>query len=632
MNNPYRFIKIIIIFVLTGILSLSAQGWQSAMLSVGNDGELTYHPDKDGFILPDFSTVGYRRGGVDIPDVPVKKTISPVNGDNTAHIQSAIEEIGMLPLDKNGIRGALLLLAGQYDVYGTIFVPYDGVVIRGVGNDDNPKTSTIIFGRGNSPAKRTIIRMGARLSTDVNKWKTSVTNKTNITDAVVNASSKSFTVQSTAGYNVGNQILICHPANQQWINSVEGGLSGAKSCNPWGITTELDILYNRYITAIDHNTKTITIDAPVYSTLRQSLCQAYIHKFSASGIYKEVGIENLRVKIEYDPNVFLYDNVIGEYEADEKHAWEGVSFNSIENGWAKNVVVTHYTTHGFYLYYSTRITIDNCQSIDPVSVIEGTKRYGFCTMQGAQQILIKNCYGRNGRHHYISNGAARASGIVIYKMVSDRAFACSEGHRCWTTGILFDGFEERNYVYPKDDFTLGLFNRGCYGNGHGWGSAHSIMWNCNVRAGTVNKGHIVVQKPPTAQNYSIGCFAHRIDNKGPYPGELGYVEGTNRSGLNPSSLYEAQLRDRGLSTGINNITTEKQIINISYANNMLKIKSEYPQKMKISLFSTNGSSIMNVTSIGDYKELSLIHLAKGTYIVHVATDVCSQTEKIFVGI
>ena len=84
--------------------------WQSALLTV-QDNTLVYHPDADGFVLPDFSHAGYMGGDGQIPDGPTVSTITPVSGDNTAHIQAAVDAVGKLPM-VNGIRGALLLSAG----------------------------------------------------------------------------------------------------------------------------------------------------------------------------------------------------------------------------------------------------------------------------------------------------------------------------------------------------------------------------------------------------------------------------------------------------------------------------------------------------------------------------------------
>src|SRR3954466_14219665 len=75
----------------------------------GPDGKLVYVPDEQGNVILDSSHAGYGGGGVPIPTVPVKEIIWPVAGDNTEHVQAAIDRVSALPLDKFGFRGALVL-------------------------------------------------------------------------------------------------------------------------------------------------------------------------------------------------------------------------------------------------------------------------------------------------------------------------------------------------------------------------------------------------------------------------------------------------------------------------------------------------------------------------------------------
>src|SRR4051812_25314102 len=75
----------------------------------GPDGKLVYVPDEQGNAIIGSSHAGYGGGGVAIPTVPVKETIWPVAGDNTEHVQAAIDRVSALPLDKFGFRGTLVL-------------------------------------------------------------------------------------------------------------------------------------------------------------------------------------------------------------------------------------------------------------------------------------------------------------------------------------------------------------------------------------------------------------------------------------------------------------------------------------------------------------------------------------------
>ena len=122
------------------------------MLDVQGE-SLVYLSDNDGFVLPDFSHAGYKGADEQIPEVPVVRTISAIVGDNTNHIQTAIDAIGAMPL-QNGIRGALLLTAGVYEVHGTLTVPFDGVVLRG-------EDGAVLRAIGDMPHQRDVLVIGA---------------------------------------------------------------------------------------------------------------------------------------------------------------------------------------------------------------------------------------------------------------------------------------------------------------------------------------------------------------------------------------------------------------------------------------------------------------------------------------
>ena len=125
--------------LLAGMLAISnlATGqYQSSILHYDNNNRLVYHSDKDGNRIPDFGYSGYKNGGVNLPDIPVVLVIEPVEGDNSAHIQAAIDQVSAMPLNKNGHRGALYLQAGTYPVSQTIYINRSGVVLRGAGENN----------------------------------------------------------------------------------------------------------------------------------------------------------------------------------------------------------------------------------------------------------------------------------------------------------------------------------------------------------------------------------------------------------------------------------------------------------------------------------------------------------------
>lgn len=121
----------------------------------GTNGLLQYYADNLGNRLPDFSFAGFKGGGVPLPVAPVKETISPVAGDNTANIQNAINAVSALTPDTNGFRGAVLLNPGTYTIAGTLTISQSGVVLRGSG--DNTNTGSVLLVTGTS---RNVITVG----------------------------------------------------------------------------------------------------------------------------------------------------------------------------------------------------------------------------------------------------------------------------------------------------------------------------------------------------------------------------------------------------------------------------------------------------------------------------------------
>jgi hypothetical protein len=514
-------------------INIPAQEWQSSMVYYGSDNKLVYERDSFRNCIPDFSYAGYKNSNDTIPYVPVVKTISPVAGDNTNHINNALIEVAFNPINEDGFRGALLLTAGTYEVSGILYMKFSGVIIRGVGDGADPGSNTIIYGTGNSPQQRTILIAGGGSNS---KWKEKVSGtQTNIVSDTVLIGERSFEVEDASTYSVGDNIIIYHPCTEEWLAAIDYGGTHSDDLGaepgvdvPWEVDSQ-PILFNRYITDISGNR--ITVDAPVFNHLVKSLSQSYIYKYTRQGIVTNLGIENLRIDIETSGN-----------PADEDHAWDAVELIQVEDSWVRDCTFLHFGLSGVETSTATRITVENCKALEPVSIITGGRRYNFNTYTASQQILFKDCHASEGRHSYVSNGMSWTSGVVFYNCTSEGAYAASEGHRRWSMGFLWDNHRELDDARGGyNSRRLGLYNRGYYGTSHGWGIAHSVAWNCDVRT-----GQIIVQQPPTAQNYAIGCFASLVACYGEssFNEPAGYIEGTDQAGLNPQSLFLAQLSER----------------------------------------------------------------------------------------
>ncbi|MCX8038680.1 MAG: hypothetical protein N3D11_16830, partial [Candidatus Sumerlaeia bacterium] len=109
----------------------------------------------------------------------------------------------------------------------------------------------------------------------------------------------------------------------------------------------------------------------------------------------------------------------------------------------------------------------------------------------------------------------------------------AESHQRWSTGILYD-----NCRAPEG--AIELRNRGSMGSGHGWSMGWGVVWNCEAAS-------YIVQNPPGALNWVIGCNGERRLAARPFDSKPTLPEGTYDSHgrpVVPASLYLAQLAER----------------------------------------------------------------------------------------
>ncbi|KAL0488197.1 hypothetical protein AKO1_015334 [Acrasis kona] len=508
------------VLVLSVLFAATTYGWQSNIVKYdARSHKLTYQRDGEGNVIPDFSYSGYH-SGADIPNIPVVKTLDWKGmDDHTGYIQAAIDQVSSLPINNTSqYRGALLLRPGKYNIRGTIRIRASGVVLRGSGQGHEEKTDTILYALGDNPHQRTVVIAGNgkndHWSDQVQGTKTNVINDMKVGDNVVKVEKQSF--------KVGDTVVITYPTTDAWLKSVNYG--EPEGDPKWTPQDQFPIIFNRLVTAVNGNE--ITIDAPVFNSLKRSLSQSYVYKYDKKNTPRHIGVENLRIDVQTNGR-----------PDDENHAWTALSFVGSEHVWVRRCTMIHFGFAGVDFSTTVYGTVDGVTAVRPVAITTGGRMYNFCASEAAQQILFKNCKAADGRHHYVSNGASRASGIVFFNSTCDNNFASSEGHRRWSTGLLYD-----NIISKSKNLALGIYNRGNYGSSHGWSAANSVAWNVRV----VNGGSICVQKPPTAQNFGIGCHGYVTGKKPPcaFSKNQGYIEGTNKDGLEPRSLYEAQLAQR----------------------------------------------------------------------------------------
>ena len=619
-SGNYRFVELFFIAISSFTICFGQATWQSTIVNFDTNVKLQYMADANLNRVVDFSWAGYKNSNEAIPTITkIISTLNPLSGvDNTAAINSAITAAASVTPDANGFRGVILLKKGNYQINGTINLNVSGVIVRGEGND---AAGTVLTAVGNTPNQRTVFVAGGGTSA---QWKQYGSVKTNITSSFVQVGSNQFTVASTTGFAVGDEICVYHPSSAAWIAAVGGG--GVDTAAPW-TAGQIDIMFNRTILAISGNT--ITIDAPVMNHLDLSLTQSYIYKIDKTTTKTKIGVENLRIDIQNWTSF-----------RDEAHAWEGLVMADIEDSWTKKVTALHFGQSGFQTFTANRITIDSCQALWPCATLSGSCRDNFQIDEWSSNILVSHCIADSARHAFEVSGTSKASGVVFLRCTATNSTNPSEGHFHWPQGLLYDCFRDYGTM---TDVVLGLYDRGSMGTNHGWSAAHSVAWNCDLRRTSTTYGDMICQQPPTAQNYMIGGFAYvNRSNKIPFPQYLlGFVEGVNNTAaaLTPQSLFEEQLKERlAKSTGVSNPLADqshfKAFIN---ANNVvLEYDLNSASAVSAQLYGINGQFIKTfmvneMQTAGSHQKTVDIHnISSGIYLMKLTTDNFSTTEKLIV--
>lgn len=493
----------------------------SQRLAVGADGRLQYFPHPNGDTIPDFSRAGYGGGGVALPTVAVKQTVSPGTGDDGARIQTAINAVGALTPDANGFRGAVLLTTGVYEVSGSLTIGRSGVVLRG-------SEGTVI--RATGTGSRNLINIagtGGRAEVSGSRQR--------ITDSYVAVGSRSMTVASAAsGLRVGDDVVVVRTPNQQWIDAV-----GMDSCTTKGTsydTSDVDgstclsstpwtpaartMHYERKITAISGNR--ITVDSPVVEAMQSQFGGGAVYKYTFTGRIQKVGVENLRAESSFAS------------ATDEAHANWMVSLTSVQNAWLRNLTSVYFVQGTMRAGSGAKyITVQDSASLDHKSQITGGRRYPF-DLEGATHVLVMRSFSQTGRHDFVTGGNSPGPNVFLDSR-AEQSYSELGPHHRWGTGTLFDNIVHQSASGGQQ---IGAYNRGNSGTGHGWSGAYQVFYNC---LGDKYK----VASPPNARNWVIGCRGPRREGNGEFD-SFGTPVG-------PWSLYLQQLRDRLGDTALRNI-------------------------------------------------------------------------------
>ncbi|MET3114136.1 hypothetical protein AAKU52_001869 [Pedobacter sp. CG_S7] len=482
----------------------------TALVYLKNDGTLGYNffanqgEEHKVNVIPDFSMAGYQGGGVAIPVVAeIKKTLSPLSGDNLSQIQAAITEVESLSLNASGIRGVILLLSGTYNVSNTINITKSGVILRGEGQG---ASGTIL--KATRTAQHTLISIKGIETLPTLQLK-------KITTEYVATGRKGFKIESNAGIIAGDKIVVYRTPNQLWIADLDMAQYG------W-TASSYAIGFERKVVAVIGDS--ISLNAPIVDPMQKKYGGGSIYKINPTQRINNCGIENMRLT-----SVFSGDE-------DENHGWVGVELEQAENCWVRKVTSEYFGYAGISISSGSFFnTIEECAMLNPKSITTGGRKYSFNLEGAASFNLFQRCYTKGGRHDFVTGSRVPGPNVFLDCLAIETTADIGPHHR-WSTGLLFDNISGGQ---------IRVQDRGDSGSGHGWAGGQTMFYNCKSY-----KSDIKVESPKGSLNWGIGCIGtSQLGN--------GYWENWGQN-VTPRSLYLAQLKDRLGMQAVNNVTTRAQ--------------------------------------------------------------------------
>jgi len=565
---------LLVLLLLCLHITQRVEGAESKLVKPMADGSLVMFPwNEQGDKIPDFSFCGYKNGGVKIPDVPTLVTLEPSGAeDESERIQTALNELGKNLAKTPGGRGALLLKKGLWKINTTLTMSYSGVVLRGEGDGED---GTVLL------AKMKWILIDVKSPQKDPPWPATPPSTRIIDQSYIPVGANRFKIfkDGDNGYakvpekdsliknlKPGNEIIILKPKNEAWVKDL--GMNIYKFWTAYA-------LFDRKIVSISNGE--LVFDVPLPQSLDEKYGGGVVIPAPPDFRIRECGIENLRFDSTYDASIRTTPKPWEggeEYASDNDHCAFAMSFGKVENAWARNCTATH-MKHGIVMVgrYARNITVQDCKSLDPVSVIGGGTRYCFLIADLAgPSILMQRCYSRNGRHDFLTQGMSVGPNAFV-DCSSELAWNCSENHQKWAMGTLYD-----NVRVSGKNGGLCSINRGHWGgsggpdtSGHGWSGNTTVFWNCAAPL-------IFANQPPLGQNFMIGNSDPKLfDPKW----AKGYLSAANSASgrkdelvespfqgsawqesptamVTPRSLYYAQLQARLGKAAVEAVTTNEQ--------------------------------------------------------------------------
>ncbi len=500
-------------FFLFAIVSLTAPAslGQSRWVHIGADGRLEYARTRGGSQVPDFSSAGYRGGGVALPNVIARVKVSPTGGpDDTPSIQAALDKVAKLAPGANGERGAVELTAGKFRLAGTLSIQVSGLVLHGAGSSG---THTTVLKMVGAP------HLGIEMKGEFHEQ--TLGGETSLRDTYVPAGATEIQVMDASQIHAGDTIQIVKPVTREWTHFM--GMDQLFRDGKPEVWVQNDIRVRRRVASVTRDI--LKLEVPLTDSFDARLYpgqQAHVTRVEVTGQIAQVGVEDLRIvsparKINYR----------------EDPEFDGIAMDNIVDSWLRSLAFEDTTNSVRIDQGAERLTVVNVDVRQHKPVTSSAKPFDF-RINGSQ-ILLDRCTGQGNRVWYVAT-QSRSEGPVVVLHCRFDGDGEIEGHQRWSTGLLVDGCSIANGE-------INLRNRGEMGSGHGWAIGWSVLWNNQAKS-------FIVQNPPGALNWSIGDVGKHASESMPVFAQplgpllpSGIVESTGKH-VAPESLYLEQLRER----------------------------------------------------------------------------------------
>ncbi len=521
-------------------LLVSAQTWHSQLLPFSG-GHFERRPvsfNGRDWMLDDFSYTGYHLGARSLGSVPCRIRTIEGAGDITASLQAAIDEIARAG------GGIVRIPAGEFTISATITITSNNISIEGAGSGrtlvrvpntyqprDESNEGLFTFGKPVGGWNQGWVHQGRQI--------TSVTTAIRRGDFHADAADAS-------SIRPGHWVVL-----QQyfWKDLVDGNSASPNRWKDDGSDRIFSFTYLRQVLAVTGNR--VLFDAPIPWNLDPANNPVLL-RFTNDRMLENAGIRGLTIEFANNRN-----SAVG------RPLGTAVYFEGVRNGWAADIKARNISRFGLHMIHSARITLLDCEVRGVQDYGDSGYGYGF-HVHSSQNILLKRCVVDDARRPFTSQRALTST-LVYSECRSSNATQGDDTHHSMIHSVLWDRHTQR------DGVNLAAYNRGDFSTGAYESFGSGVVWNFDgdgVRGRVSTGGQIHLKPSPDGQAILAGgTGAHAVfdgsrgnpfltgERMASRPGlqtgtreaALGNVlyEGLGQPGLDPASLFDALLRERG---------------------------------------------------------------------------------------